>query len=100
MIFVYLVSFNPETISPSLAQIHTLIEKSREIDSWYYAFSGTYLIKSSTPIVYLSATFRNFFGEGHFIISHVVPDLIGGSLPQPVWDWANTNRPALAGIQQ
>ena len=87
--YVYLLSYNPMMPALSPAQIHAFIEQHRDIRTWYIPFSGTYVIKSELALVTLVEPFRRFFGPNLFILTYVNRSLIGGSLPNQVWDWIN-----------
>jgi hypothetical protein len=96
--FTYILSYNPVAPNPSVNQIHAFIVSNRNVDVWYYAFSGTYVFKSPIALITLAPSFRQFFDGTPFILTYAVPSLISGLLPQTVWDWINAaETPALSG---
>jgi hypothetical protein len=89
--FVYVLSYNPFGDNPNASQVEVFIQKHREIDTWYYPFLGTYIFKSSKLLADLAPGFRQFFGNSPCMLTYASPSLIGGSLPQAVWDWINAS---------
>jgi hypothetical protein len=87
--FVYVLSYNPFSESLTEDQINIFIKSSRDINTWYYPFIGTYIFKSNKALVDLAPIFRQFFAPSPCILTYAGTHLIGGSLPQTVWDWIN-----------
>lgn len=98
MSFIYTLSYNPYGDKFNQSHLQLLIEKSREITSWYLPFVGTYVLKSEQGIETFTTSFRRFFGEEAFLITYGTPRLMSGAMPQTVWDWLNQEAmPALTG---
>ena len=87
--FVYVLSYNPFEASPSETQVQTFLRAHRAVTTWYYPFLGTFIFKSPLVLRDLAVNFRQFFGDSSCVLTYVTPALIGGSLPQTVWDWIN-----------
>ncbi len=94
--FVYVLSYSPFVESPNESQIQVFLRSHRSVNTWYYPFLGTFIFKSPLALRDLAANFREFFGISHFVLTYANPVLIGGSLPQSIWDWINdANLPSL-----
>lgn len=98
--FLYVLSFNPFNENPNSSQVDIFVRSHRDVSSWYYPFLGTYFFKSSKALVELSPAFRQFFGNTQFALTYATPQLVGGTLPQNVWDWMfNVSTPALGSLK-
>lgn len=84
--FLYQLAFSSVS-SPTTAQVHIFLTQNRDVESWYAAFPGSYLFKSDRLLIELQRQFAQFFGQGHFIITYVSAGLIGGVLPEAIWQW-------------
>jgi hypothetical protein len=87
--FNYVLAYDPATTSPTAMQLHVFITKHRDIESWYYPFAGTYILKSDRALVELINEFVTFFGTSPFLLSWVPHTYLSGSLPPQVWNWVN-----------
>lgn len=87
--FLYVLSFNPFGDNPNPSQVDIFVRSHRDISTWYFPYLGTYMFKSARPLVELSPAFRQFFGNAQFSLTFASPQLVGGTLPQNVWDWMN-----------
>ena len=93
--FNYLLAFDPATTSPTAMQLHVFITKHRDIESWYYPFAGTYILKSDKALIELINEFVSFFGATPFVLSWAPHQYLTGSLPPQVWTWLNNQSPQL-----
>ena len=94
--FNYLLSYSPFALSPNSQQVQVLVSNTRNIESWYLAFPGTYLLKSDLSLVELNMQFSQFFGATPYVLS--VAQVVTGALPPNVWQWFNnTLNPFLPG---
>jgi hypothetical protein len=84
---LYLLSFAPLGLNPNSSQVDIFVRSHRDITSWYCPFAGSYYFRSSKALIDILPSFRQFFGSSQFAISFVVPTLVGGSLPENVWQW-------------
>jgi hypothetical protein len=87
--FAYQLTFSASNPSPTAIQAHLFIAQNRDIETWYLPFSGTYIFKSDKLLTELQVQFGQFFGQSLFILSYLSPNLVGGSLPQNIWQWLN-----------
>ncbi len=92
---VYILSYNPFGENPSETQVQAFLRAHRAINTWYYPFLGTFIFKSNLTLVDLAPNFRQFFGNSACILTYANPALIGGSLPQSIWDWINGSSPPI-----
>jgi hypothetical protein len=93
--FLYQLAFNPQIASPTETQTHTFITQHRDIESWYLAFPGNYLLKSDKLLVEIHGPFLTFFGQSQFTLTYLTQGLMGGVLPQSIWQWVNQLDPPL-----
>jgi hypothetical protein len=93
--FNYLLTYDPAIISPTPMQLNVFISKHRDIESWFYPFAGTYILKSDKALVELINEFVTFFGAAPFILSWAPSQYLTGSLPPQVWTWLNAVTPML-----
>ena len=87
--FNYILSYNPAQTNPSVEQLHLFISKNRDIESWYLAFLGTYIIKSDKYLDDLNSQFVKFFGGSSFILTWQPFGHATGLLPSEIWEWFN-----------
>ncbi len=95
--FTYVLSFDPDSTAFKLNQLHSLIVSHRMIKSWYFAYRGTYLLKSDEALVNLTPSFRVFFDGAPFLLAFLMPEYTGGAFAQPIWDWVNADRVPAVG---
>lgn len=88
----YILTWEPYGGLVSSNQVDAFVTSHRLVVSWFRAFSGTYVFKSEATISELSKSMRLFFGDMHFFVAALSPRFSGGTLPQTVWDWINTDR--------
>lgn len=91
--FVYVLSYYGWSVSPTDSQVRMFVQSHRDIETWYYPFVGTFIFKSRRKLFDLAVEFRQFFGGSPCLLTYANSSLMGGSLPQEVWDWIN-NAPA------
>ncbi len=87
--FLYVLSFSPFSENPNSSQVDIFVRSHRDVSTWYYPFLGTYFFKSTKSLLELSPAFRQFFGSSQFALTYATPKLVGGMLPQNVWEWMN-----------
>lgn len=85
----YILTYDPASTSPTPMQLHVFISKNRDIESWYYPFAGTYIIKSDRALAELINEFSKFFGTSQFVLAWMPAQFVTGSLPPEVWNWVN-----------
>jgi hypothetical protein len=95
--FLYILSYNPDATNFSAGQLQVHIETSRMIDSWYLPYRGTYLLQSDELLVTLNATFQKFFEHSPYAIVYVHEKMIGGSMPEIIWNWINNSGQQVLG---
>ena len=86
---LYILTFNPFAENPTHSQVDIFLRSHRDISTWYFPHLGTYLFKSGKSVAELTPGFRQFFGNTQFVMSFVIPALVGGSLPENIWAWIN-----------
>ena len=87
--YAYQLTFPSMIVSPSFAQIQVFISQNRDIETWYLPFMGCYIFKSDKTLAELQPQFLQFFGQVSFVISYLSRNLVGGFLPESVWQWLN-----------
>ena len=94
--FNYLLAFNPNSPEVSTQRLQIFISQNRDIESWYFPFSGAFILKSNLTLVDLNHQFMLFFGLNSYVLTYMVPSFVGGSLPPLVWEWVSKlDNPAL-----
>jgi hypothetical protein len=91
--FIYVLSYNTFGENPSEPQVQAFLGSHRDINTWYRPFFGTFIFKSPKLLRDLAPNFRQFFGNSACVLTYANPALMGGSLPQSVWDWINGDPP-------
>jgi hypothetical protein len=94
--FNYVLSFNSFSSSPTADQLQIFISQNRDIESWYLAFPGTYILKSDKVTTELWEQFQKIFSGTPFLLTYA--HLATGALPTEVWQWFNNlTNPFLPG---
>ena len=86
----YLLSYDFTTTAPLRDQLLAFVKANRLVTQWSHPYMGLYLLKSTTDVWTLAASFQEFFTKQH---SHIIVPLDGdnsqGVLPTSVWNWIN-----------
>ena len=96
--FNYILSYDPLTSAPTWEQLQVFITQNRDIESWYLAFAGTYILRSNKAFADFNPQFVQFFKPSPFMLTWICPGYTTGWLPPAVWEWmASEPNRALAG---
>jgi hypothetical protein len=85
----YVLSLNAFSVSPTLGQVTNYLTVNRYVSGFYSPFPGTFLFKSTEPLLKLSDSFKGLFEDQLFTLAEFVPSNVNGTLPHDVWQWLN-----------
>ena len=92
----YLLSYDVTTAYPLHEQLLAFVKSNRLVTQWSQPYAGLYLLKSTTNVWTLAASFQEFFTNRH---SHIIVplscDTSQGVLPLSVWNWINAPETSL-----
>jgi hypothetical protein len=85
----FILSVDPSSISPNLAQVHAFIKTNRNVEQWFMPYQGLYILKSSMDIQPFILSFDEFLSGAFYVITPIKGAETGGRLPLEIWNWIN-----------